>query len=129
MVRLQQAGYLEAMLTKAFPAARPQFRDFAWEADTVFGQASVIERWRTDGFGDRDQQLQRTGATVVIAQYGRMESLAGADRLEEFVRAYEDLVDAFRKQARLIVLVTPTPFEAPPSALKFLRSKRRDSSL
>ena len=117
MVRLQQAGYLEAMLTKAFPAARPQFRDFAWEADTVFGQGSVIERWRTDGFGDRDQQLQRTGATVVIAQYGRLESLAGADRLDEFVRAYEDLVDAFMKQARLIVLVTPTPFEAPPSAL------------
>jgi len=46
MVRLQQAGYLEAMLTKAFPAARPRFRDFAWEADTVFGQGSVIERSR-----------------------------------------------------------------------------------
>ena len=124
MVRLQQAGYLEAMLTKEFPAARPRFRDFAWEADTVFGQGSVIERWRTDGFGDRDQQLQRTGATVVIAQYGRLESLAGTDRLEEFVRAYEDLVDAFSKQARLIVLVTPTPFEAPPSDLIPDLSKR-----
>ena len=124
MVRLQQAGYLEAILTKAFPAARPRFRDFAWEADTVFGQGSVIERWRTDGFGDRDQQLQRTGATVVIAQYGRLESLSGAARLAEFVGAYEELIDAFSKQARLIVLVTPTPFETAPSTLIPDLSKR-----
>jgi len=41
----------------------------SWEADTVFRQATVIERWRTDGFGKRDDQLKWVGATVVVAQF------------------------------------------------------------
>ena len=60
---------MEAMLTRAFAAARPRFRDLSWEADTVFRQSTVIERWRTDGFRKRDDQLKRVGATVVIAQF------------------------------------------------------------
>ena len=46
MVHLQQAGHLEAMLTRAFASHQPKFRDLAWEADTVFRQGTVIERWR-----------------------------------------------------------------------------------
>ena len=78
MVHLQKAGYLEAMLTQAFAAARPRFRDLSWEADTVFRQGSVIERWRNEGFGTLDEQLKRVGATVVIAQFGQFESMAGS---------------------------------------------------
>ena len=48
MLHLQQAGYLETMLTRAFAAGRPRFRDLSWEADTVFRQGTVIERWRED---------------------------------------------------------------------------------
>ena len=44
MLYLQEAGYLEAMLTRAFVESRPKFRDFTWEADTVFRQGTVIER-------------------------------------------------------------------------------------
>ncbi|MCH8922973.1 MAG: HEAT repeat domain-containing protein [Planctomycetes bacterium] len=117
MLHLQQAGHLEAVLTQRFAAARPKFRDWSWEADTVFRQGSVIERWRKDGFGARDDQLKRLGATVVIAQFGRLESMAGLKGLDEFTKAYEQLIDAFGRQARLIVLLTPTPFEKPPSAL------------
>ena len=69
MLHLQQPRYLEAMLMRAFAAARPRFRDLSWEADTVFRQATVIERWRTDGFGKRDDQLKWVGATVVVAQF------------------------------------------------------------
>ena len=68
MVRLQQAGYLETALTRAFASARPRFRDLAWEADTVFGLGTVIERWRPDGFGNRDEQFRRVGTTVVIEE-------------------------------------------------------------
>jgi putative heme-binding domain-containing protein len=116
MGRLQQAGYLEAMLTRAFAAARPKFRDLAWEADTVFRQGTVIERWRKDGFGGRQDQLKRVATTVVIAQFGRLESLAGPEGVGQFTRAYEQLVEAFAKQARIVILVTPTPFEKPPAA-------------
>ena len=70
MVRLQRAGHLETMLTAAHAEAPPRFRDLSWEADTVFQQGSVIERWRKDGFGARDAQLKRVGATVIVAQFG-----------------------------------------------------------
>ncbi|MDP6118460.1 MAG: c-type cytochrome [Planctomycetota bacterium] len=117
MVRLQRAGYLEAMLASAFAASRPKFRDLSWEADTVFRQGTVIERWRKNGFGNLEDQLGRVGTTVVVAQFGKIESMAGPDGLDKFTRAYERLIDRFKKRARLVVLVTPTPFEKPPSAL------------
>ena len=91
MLHLQQAGYLEAMLTRACASARPKFRDLTWEADTVFRQGTVVERWRKDGFGPRQEQLKRISTTVVIAQFGRLESLAGPQGLGEFTRAYEQL--------------------------------------
>ncbi len=124
MLRLQQAGHLEAILTHRFVAARPKFRDLSWEADTVFRQGTVIERWRTVGFGTRDAQLRRLGATTVIAQFGRLESMAGPEKLDEFAKTYEQLVDAFKRQAKVVVLVTPTPFEKPPSPLVPDLSKR-----
>ncbi len=46
MLRLQQAGYLEAILTRQFAAERPKFRDLSWEADTVFRQGTVARSMR-----------------------------------------------------------------------------------
>ncbi len=77
-----------------------------------------------DAFGDMREQLERLGATVVIAQFGRIESLAGPEDSPQFAKAYRELVDQFQGQARLVVLVTPTPFEKPPSPLIPDLSKR-----
>ncbi|GIT31518.1 MAG: hypothetical protein Ct9H300mP1_35640 [Planctomycetaceae bacterium] len=44
----------------------------------MFRLGTVIERWRPDGFGKRDEQFRRVGTTVVMAQFGQLESLAGA---------------------------------------------------
>jgi putative heme-binding domain-containing protein len=117
MVHLQQAGYLEALLTQGFCTARPRFRDLSWEADTVFRQGTLIERWRKDGFGNRDDQLERLGATVVIAQFGRLESMAGPHGLKQFIDGYGQLIDGFQRRVKLVVLLTPTPFERPSSDL------------
>ena len=120
MLRLQRAGYLESILTSQFADVRPKFRDLSWEADTVFRQGTIVERWRKDGwrgldaFGDLDEQLKRVGATIVIAQFGRLESMAGRDGLARFVEAYEKLIEQFQKHARKVVLITPTPFESIP---------------
>ena len=115
MAYLQRAGFLETSLTDAFAEARPTFRDLSWEADTVFRQGSALERWREDGFGDWDAQLERIGASVVIAQYGKLESMAGSEGLESFESAYNALIDGFLERADQVVLVSPTPFEEPAS--------------
>ena len=137
MAYLQRAGFLETLLTDAFAEARPTFRDLSWEADTVFRQGSSLERWREDGFGDWDAQLERVGATVVIAQYGKLESMAGSDGLESFESAYNALIDGFLKHADQVALVTPTPFEKPgseflpdvshhnPSLARYVRATKR----
>ena len=77
MLHLQQSGHLEAILAKAAAPGRTRFRDLSWEADTVFRLGTDIERWRKDGFGRRDEQFKRVGATVFIAQFGQLESLRG----------------------------------------------------
>lgn len=117
MLHLQRAGYLEAILTQAYSEARPTFRDLSWEADTVFQQGTAIERWRAkahfdddEGLGDLTAQLDRLEATVVIAQFGQLESLAGEESLADFRQAYSTFLDKLRGESRRIVVLSPTPF-------------------
>ena len=123
MVHLQQAGHLEAILTRAFATQQPKFRDLSWEADTVFRQGTVIERWRQeghgdlDGFGDLEQQLKSLKTTVVIVQFGRLGAMAGDPGLAEWADGYSGLVERLRRCARQVVLVSPVPFEKPVSDL------------
>lgn len=117
MLHLQRAGYLEATLTQAFSEARPTFRDLSWEADTVFRQGTAIERWRAkahfdddEGLGDLAAQLDRLGATVIIAQFGQLESLAGEVAVDDFRQAYSNLLDILQGESRRVVVLSPTPF-------------------
>ena len=107
LVREQKAGYLEAMLASAFAKQAPRFRPMAWEADTVY------EQWRDLHFGSWSRQLETTGATMVVAQFGQMEALDGIGRLAEFTAAYHRLLDQFASRTRRLVLVSPIPFEKP----------------
>jgi len=36
MVRMQKEGLVEGSITKRFLAAKPRFRDLAWDGDTVY---------------------------------------------------------------------------------------------
>ena len=118
MLRLQRAGYLEAMLTQSFAKERPKFRDLSWEADTVFQQGTAIERWRAQahfdddkGLGELAEQLKNLNATVVFAQFGKLESMAGETELDEFTEAYDQLLDELKADSRCVVLLSPIPFE------------------
>ena len=115
--RAQEDGSLEAMLTRAFAQKEPVFRDMSWDADTVYRQGSVIERWRKNGFGNRVEQLERQKITLVIAQFGRLESMEGKERLEDFAKAYDRLIDDYLKQAKQVVVVAPLAFEKPANSL------------
>lgn len=110
LVRLQEDGRLEAALTARFRDRRPRFRDLAWDGDTVFFQGTVGERWRREAFGGWREQLDRLGATVVVAQFGKIESLDGAEALGGFLDAYGRLLDELGAGGRRLVLVEPLPF-------------------
>ena len=132
MVRLQRSGHLEALLTDRYAKSHPRFRDFAWEADTVERQGTVIERWRKEGwrrkgFGDLTTQLQTVEATVGILQFGQLESMDGLADLEQFEAAYSELLRRIQPQLRTIVLITPAPFEKPHSSDIPDLSSRNDS--
>ncbi len=129
-------GYLQTSLIASKPELKIKVRNFGWEGDTVF------EQWRDGGLTEnldpkraaaekriqaetgtdswrqqRDwrQQLNEVGATVVIAQFGQMESLNGVEKLPQFIKAYEKLIAEFADEGRRMVLVTPVPFEGGPN--------------
>ena len=109
--REAKSGNLEALLVKGFAARKPIFRSMAVDADTVYLQERELN------FGAWRQQLEAAGATVIVANFGQMESLDGSARLQEFVSAYHRLLDEFSARTPRLVLVSPMPFEAQPSPL------------
>ena len=110
LVNIQQEGRLEAALTTRWRTAAPRFRDFAWDGDTVYHQSAERERWRQDAFGNWEAQLKRAAVTVVIAQFGKMESLDGPERVDEFIEAYGNFLDKVGKDRR-VVLLEPSAFQ------------------
>jgi putative heme-binding domain-containing protein len=130
--------YLQSRLVAAFPDGKVRVRNFGWEGDTVFEQwrdggnveklderrraaeqrlqaATGSTSWRQQR--DWRQQLSEAGVTVVIAQFGQMESLSGKDGLPAFFKAYESLIGDLADGGRRLVLVSPLPFEKPADAL------------
>ena len=104
MVAAAEYGHLESLLVRALPEYRLKFRSLAWEGDTVFEQPRDLN------YPTLEQQLDEIGATVVIAQFGQMESLAGEGKLPAFTAAYEKLIDRLGAGGRRrIVLMASTP--------------------
>ena len=76
MVVAAELGYLETLIQLALPSYKLKFRSLAREGDTVF------EQRRDLNYPKLEDQLDKIGATVVICQFGQMESLAGMDRVD-----------------------------------------------
>ncbi len=70
MVVAAELGYLETLIQLALPDHHLKFRSLAREGDTVF------EQRRDLNYPKLEDQLDKMGATVVICQFGQMESLA-----------------------------------------------------
>ncbi len=111
LLRVQRAGFLETFLSKSHADANLRFRDLTWEGDTVEVQTTIHERWREERYGDWPQQLSHIGATVVWAQFGKMESLAGPGQLDSFEEHYETLIKQWQASVDRITLLTPIAFE------------------
>ena len=77
MVVAAELGYLETLIQLALPDHHLKFRSLAREGDTVF------EQRRDLNYPKLEDQLDKMGATVVICQFGQMESLAACDAVEK----------------------------------------------
>jgi predicted neuraminidase len=99
----QHTGHLEALLAAKFPNAK--FRNFGWEGDTVYKQQ------RDFNFPPLKEHLKNANATVIICQFGRIESMSGASDIANFEAAYSNLLNEFATITPRIVLVTPPPLE------------------
>jgi len=120
MVALSEYGYLELLLTRALPDYHLRFRNLAWEGDTVF------EQRRDLNFPTWEEALEKIGATVVLCQFGQMESLGKGGRrkaeggseaenaeVAEFIAAYEKLLGRLSGGGkRRIVILAPGSFES-----------------
>lgn len=98
MVVAGELGYLELLLTRALPEHRLRFRSLAWEGDTVFEQRRDLH------FPPLEAQLDQVGATVVICQFGQMESLMGKEKLPEFIAAYKKLIERINPHGKRWIL-------------------------
>ena len=107
LVRDQKSGELESILASAYAQKIPSFRSMAWEGDTVY------EQWRDLNFGAWKAQLDAVGASIVMAQFGQVESFDGAAKLPQFASAYHRLIDQFSSRTPRLVLLSPMPFEKP----------------
>jgi hypothetical protein len=122
MVVASEGGYLELLLTRTLPDLHLRFRNLAWEGDTVF------EQRRDLNFPSWEEQLDKIGATVVIVQFGQMESLAGKEKLPEFIVAYQALLARFSAEGkRRVVVLGPNLFEQKTYLSKTQTSKRNAS--
>ena len=83
MVVLRDEPEFELLVLRQPGLATVRFRNLAFEGDTVF------EQFRELNFPAWENQMQSVGATVVVAQFGKMESLAGPDGVADFAAAYE----------------------------------------
>lgn len=116
----QQAGHLEALLAVKHHGLDVRFRNFGWEGDTVFAQPRDV------GFPPLQSHLKRSGASVIVLQFGRGEALSGRDSLPGFVAAYQKLLDECAQQTPRLVLVTPPPFEKGDALLPDLSARNGD---
>lgn len=101
MVEINEQGELEALLQRGYPDHHLKVRSFAWEGDTVF------EQRRDLNYPSLEAQLDKIGATVVIAGFGRMESLGGREKVADFQAAYGRLIDRLGGTKRQWVLLAP----------------------
>lgn len=104
----QELGYLETLLSLSAAGRRVQYRNMAWEGDTVY------EQLRPLNFGSWTDQFRRCGASVIVAQFGQVEALQGAAGVDRFAAAYEALLAQFAQTTKRIVLVSPAPFAKGP---------------
>ncbi len=103
VVAAQRNGHSETLIAVAHPNWNLRWRSLAWEGDTVFSRPRELN------FPPLVRQLRETAATVVLLQFGEMESLGGQSGLSAFTAAYAHLLDDVGTVVSRRILISPAP--------------------
>lgn len=110
---LQKYPYQEILLQLAYPNLNLKIRNLVWQGDTVLRQVRPRFYFTEDGDkqpGSLPDQRDHVSPGIVFVNFGKMESLEGADSLANFLSAYETFLDQLQTRTQRIVLLAPTPF-------------------
>lgn len=106
-------GYIETVLTTAWPDRRLVFRNLGWSGDTVWADSRGIFDPPAEGYKRMIALVTELKPTVIFLAYGSNESFAGEPGLAPFIKQYEKLCDDLKPTNARMVFVTPPPFEKP----------------
>lgn len=106
-------GYIETLLTTAWPDRKITFRNLGWSGDTVWADSRGLFDPPAEGYKRMIALISELKPTVIFLAYGANESFAGDLGLEPFVKQYEKLCDDVKPTNARLVFVTPPPFERP----------------
>ncbi|MEZ5429815.1 MAG: hypothetical protein R3F31_01250 [Verrucomicrobiales bacterium] len=127
-VEESREGTFETLLHLAYPDRDFRVRSLSWQGDSVYAQSRPHFFYTATGDdkpGSVPDQRERVVPGIIVAEFGRMESLDGRERLPEFVAAYELMVTAWLKLTPRIVLVSPPPFFAVGPAASLAEERNR----
>ena len=96
----QYAGWIELMMTAAFPERHVTFRNLGWSADTPSGKSrfglSLLPAGRApadEGWKQLVKQLEFIRPTVIVFGYGMASSLEGGiEGVATFAKEYQRLI-------------------------------------
>ncbi len=106
-------GYLETVLTSAWPDRKLVFRNLGWSGDTVWADSRGSFDPPAEGYKRMLALITELKPTVICLAYGANESFAGEPGLAPFIKQYEKLCDDLKPTNARLVFVTPPPFERP----------------
>lgn len=101
----QYFGWVEVMMTTAFPERHVTFRNLGWSGDTPAGDSrvglSLLQAGHEpadEGWKQLQRQLELTRPTVLVLGYGMASSLEGGlEGIDAFVQDYERLLETSKK--------------------------------
>ncbi len=105
--RMQQYGYLEAVLTVAHPDKHVTFRNLGWSGDTVWGESRALFGTQADGFARLLKDVKEAKPTVLAICYGANEAHSGEAGLTRFVEGLNHLLDQLADTKARVVLLSP----------------------
>lgn len=108
-----QFGYIETVLTTAWPDRKITFRNLGWSGDTVWADSRGIFDPPQVGYQRMIALVKELKPTVILLGYGQNESFAGDSGLEPFIRQFEKLCDDVKPTGARLVFVTPSRLEKP----------------